>query len=376
MRDSFFLAGRYLKYHWATSIVLITSVALILFLPAALLLVVDQASSHFRARAADTPLVVGARGSSLELVLGSLYFDQLQPDQIRMEQVARIEAMELGNAIPLNVVTRVGKTPVIGTTGAYYKLRDLRLSEGRGIELMGECLVGAQAARILRLQIGSRVAVSSNQVFALRDAPLRLNVVGILAATETADDEAIFVNVKTTWLIAGFGHGHAAGAKHGSEAAVEYTDITPDNAAGFHFHTDSNRLPITSVIVIPNSRQSETLILGDYLSPEETVQAVRPTKVMNALLERVVMVRSYILSATGIVSLVTIGLMLLVLALSIQLRHGELTTMRRMGCSNGKIGGILAAQMCIVVSIGFCMAAILTITVSAFAHQILRLAIT
>ena len=38
-------------------------------------MIVNNAEEHFRARASSTPLLVGAKGSQLELVLSSLYFD-------------------------------------------------------------------------------------------------------------------------------------------------------------------------------------------------------------------------------------------------------------------------------------------------------------
>ena len=76
MRDSFYLAWQYLRYHRMITAVLVGSITLIIYLPAALQTIVANADEHFRSRADSTPLVVGPRGSSLELVLGSVYFDK------------------------------------------------------------------------------------------------------------------------------------------------------------------------------------------------------------------------------------------------------------------------------------------------------------
>ena len=35
-----------------------------------------------------------------------------------------------------------------------------------------------------------------------------MRVTGVLAATGTADDEAVFADIKTAWLIEGLAHGH------------------------------------------------------------------------------------------------------------------------------------------------------------------------
>ena len=91
MRGSLYLAWQYVRHHRATTAVLIASITLIVYLPAALEVIIDNAEQHFRSRAKSTPLVVGARGSSLELVLASLYFDKPYDGVLRMEHLRRIE---------------------------------------------------------------------------------------------------------------------------------------------------------------------------------------------------------------------------------------------------------------------------------------------
>ena len=130
MRDSLYMAWQYLRRHKGTSAILAASMTLIFFLPSALLLVVEDATEHFRSRAASTPLLVGARGSELELVLGSLYFDEPQPEVMRLSELERIEELELGDAIPLHIVMRSGNIPIVGTTSDYHLLRKLRLCPG------------------------------------------------------------------------------------------------------------------------------------------------------------------------------------------------------------------------------------------------------
>ncbi len=64
MNDSFFLAWRYLQHHRVTSLVLIASLSLIIYLPAAMQVIVASGERHFRWRADSTPLVIGPRGRS------------------------------------------------------------------------------------------------------------------------------------------------------------------------------------------------------------------------------------------------------------------------------------------------------------------------
>ena len=67
MRDVLYLAWRYLSYHRLKTGILVTALTLILYLPVGLRVLVDQSSRQLTARAAATPLIVGARGSPLEL---------------------------------------------------------------------------------------------------------------------------------------------------------------------------------------------------------------------------------------------------------------------------------------------------------------------
>ena len=375
MRDSFYLAWQYLRHHRPTTAVLVASITLITYLPAALQVIVTNAEQHFRGRANSTPLVVGPRGSSLELVLGSVYFDKPVHDVIRMEQLGRIEAQEVGRAIPLHVRFIARDCQIVGTTEQYFELRNLRTARGRMWSMLGECVLGARVADRLDLQLGDKVPVSVAAAFVLDSPPLRLQVVGVLAATETPDDQAIFVNLDTTWIIEGLGHGHVRGAQHGSPEAKLYTDITKENVGSFHFHGDRAKFPITAIIVSPQSNKDQTILLGQYFSSEETAQIVRPRQVMDTLLKRVVMVRSYMVAIIAVVSAVTLLTMALVIALSIRLRRAEIVTMSKLGCSRFTIASILAVQIAIILAASSAIAATLTAITDAYGPELVRLLI-
>ena len=209
----------------------------------------------------------------------------------------------------------------------------------------------------------------------LDNPPLRLRVVGILAANETPDDEAIFVSLDTAWIIEGLGHGHAHGAQHGSPEAKLFTDITKENVASFHFHGNRDEFPITAIFVIPANEKSATMLLGQYFSADETAQIVRPREVMDGLLARVIMVRSYMIAIIAVVSLVTLILMTLIAVLSIRLRRAEIITMTKMGCSRSAIASILGSQMAIVFAASVTIATLLTVATNQFGPELVRVLI-
>ena len=74
MSNILFLALRYLRFNKIKTVILVFSVAVAVFVPLAVNLLVRNYQRDLLARASATPLVGGAPGSRLDLVLNALYF--------------------------------------------------------------------------------------------------------------------------------------------------------------------------------------------------------------------------------------------------------------------------------------------------------------
>ena len=96
MTGTLYLAWRYLVYHRVKTAILVTSITLIVYLPVGLDVLVSQSAAQLTARAEATPLLVGARGSPLELVLNSIYFRAEVPEPVGFAELARINGSGLG----------------------------------------------------------------------------------------------------------------------------------------------------------------------------------------------------------------------------------------------------------------------------------------
>ena len=101
MKHTAYLAWRYLAYHRIKTAILVTSITLILFLPVGLRVLVDQSSKQLTARAAATPLIIGAKGSPLELVLNSLYFGSDIPEPMTYGEALGVSESNLALGIPI-----------------------------------------------------------------------------------------------------------------------------------------------------------------------------------------------------------------------------------------------------------------------------------
>ena len=148
MNGVLYLAWRYLAYNrWKTTI-LVGSIILIIYLPVGLNVVVEQSGQHLNARAQATPLLVGARGSPLELTLNSLYFSLDTPELTSYAEATTIIETGLAEAIPMYVRFKSREQPIVGTSFEYFGFRELQLASGRMPAVLGECVLGVSAAAI------------------------------------------------------------------------------------------------------------------------------------------------------------------------------------------------------------------------------------
>ncbi|MEM1265652.1 MAG: ABC transporter permease [Pseudomonadota bacterium] len=360
MSDILILAVAYVRHTAIRSAVLVTSLALILAVPLATQTVLDAAESHFTERAETTPVIIGARGSALDLIMNGLYFTADRPERITMAEVERLWDEGLATPVPLHVRYTAGGQPVVGTTLEYFELRDLEVAAGRGLALLGEAVLGASAAVRLDLRAGDVLLTDPENLFDIGGAyPLELSVVGVLAPTGTADDEAVFVDVTTAWVIEGIGHGHAdvvetdmvvgssEGALVASRAVQQFNRITPETIATFHFHGDRLEYPISSVIAVPPDARNAAVLRGRYIGRED-MRAVVPGVVIEALLETVFRIGRILDAVFAVVGVAASFAILLALYLSIRMRETELRTASRIGAARWRIAALLGADAALI----------------------------
>ena len=123
--DSLYLAWRYLCFYQVRSFILIGCITVIAALPLALEILVNESERQLSLRAESTPLLIGAKGSPLELVLNSLYFESDAPAAIAYGQSQRVTDSQLAMAIPLYTRFHARKFPIVGTTLDYFDFRSL-----------------------------------------------------------------------------------------------------------------------------------------------------------------------------------------------------------------------------------------------------------
>ena len=340
-------------------------------------------------RAVSTPLVIGAKGSSLDLVMNSLYFSDEVPELVGMEASERVMESDLALPIPVYVQFHARGNPIVGTTLDYFNFRGLKVAEGRNLAVLGDCVLGAKVAEKLGLKPGDSLLSSPETLFDLAGVyPLKMKVVGVLQKSHTSDDLAVFVDIKTTWVIQGLGHGHQDVTKltdptlilKRSESNVaataklyHHTEITKKNIDSFHFHGNTSVYPIAAVIAVPYDDKSGTILRGRYLSRNETLQINKPEEVIDGLLQNIFRIKNVLDAVISVVALATILAVILVFALSLRLRQREIQTIFKLGCSRLTIARLVSAEIFIIVLTSGLLCGVMIMVVNQVSNDLVRM---
>ncbi len=391
MMDSLYIAWRYLGFNKARTLTLVTCVTLIAFLPLALELLLNESERQLVSRGEATPLLVGAKGSALDLVMNSLYFGDTVPELISMAAVDRVAESELALPIPLYVRFKARGFPIVGTTIDYFDFRGLEVAAGRQLAVLGECVLGARVAEELQLGPGDSLLSSPETVFDLAGIyPLKMRVAGVLAESHGPDDLAVFVDVKTAWVIQGLVHGHADlqnvtdptlvmqrsdGNVTATAKVLQFTEITPENIDSFHFHGEPAGYPITGVIALPNDDKAGAILRGRYIGSDaanENQQIEVPGKVVGELLDTIFRIKSILDAVILVVGIATLLALTLVFALSLRLRQREVQTIFKLGCSRSTIARLMAAEIAIILLMSGVLTALLLALVAHYDEPLVR----
>jgi len=369
----------------------VACITLISFLPLSLQILLRESERQLLSRAVLTPLVVGAKGSALALVMNTLFFADAVPELISMQAASRVKDTGLALPIPVYARFQARGNPIVGTTLDYFDFRGLKIAQGSQLAVLGDCVLGAKVAKDLGLKEGDSLVSSPETLFDLAGVyPLKMKVVGVLEKSHTSDDLAVFVDLKTAWVIQGLGHGHEDVTKLKDPTLVlkrteknvaataklyHHTEITHKNIDSFHFHGDLADYPITAVIAVPLDAKSGTLLQGRYLAQVETQQIVRPKDVIDGLLQNIFRIKNVLDAVIAVVAFATLLAIILVFALSLRLRQREIQTIFKLGCRRATIVRLLAAEIFFIVGVSGILCGAMVLLVRAFSHDLVRLLI-
>ncbi|HLW62355.1 MAG TPA: FtsX-like permease family protein [Flavobacterium sp.] len=250
------------------SIILLTaSVAII----SILILLQKQFEEKFSSSMDNIDLVLGAKGSPLQLILSSVYQIDAPPGNIAYPEAELwMNNPMVESAVPLAYGDNYLGYKIVGTNDNYFTYFDLKLTEGTFFTKDFEVVVGANIASNIGLKIGDTFFGTHGDAEEgeVHDEHA-YKVVGILAASGKVADQLILGTVESVWHM--HDHDHAPHDETTNELLVSETEVHPHEGK-----------EITAVLL--KLRNNMAKITWQRIVPQNTdMQAASPVLEINRL---------------------------------------------------------------------------------------------
>jgi putative ABC transport system permease protein len=237
-----------------------------------LLLVQHQFEQKMTRDAAGIDLVVGAKGSPLQLILSSVYHIDFPTGNIKMEEAQRISRSRLvKQVIPLAMGDNVQGLRILGTNHDYLDLYGVKFAAGKAWEKPFEVTLGAESAKILGLKLGDSFSGSHGISVGSHDHDQHaFTVTGILAPSGKVVDRLVLTSIESVW----YTHDEEGGAEPVASEVEEETSLnseeTPELGMDPHLQAVAARgFPIT------DQEREVTTLLVRYRNPMAAIQLPR-----------------------------------------------------------------------------------------------------
>jgi putative ABC transport system permease protein len=334
-------------------VLLTASVAII----SLLLLLQDQFQQKFERSIQGVDLVMGAKGSPLQLILSAVYHLDAPTGNIPYADAQKwMKNPMVASAIPLAYGDAYRGFSIVGTTPAYIEKYKANVAQGRIFEQNFEVVVGAELAQKLQLAVGTEFyGTHGTAENGEEHREHAYKVCGILSPSGTVLDNLILSNISSVWAMhdhheEGEAHSHDAEHDHDTEHNHDHAEHTDhDHSAEQAKHDDGDTPGSSASKEAVQEGQDITAVLFKFRSPMAIVQWPRMVAQQTnmQLASPVVEVnRIFSLFGIGIEALTWLGWAIMALAAlsvfialynTLKERRYELALMRTMGASRRQL---------------------------------------
>lgn len=291
-----------------------------------------QLSENLERGTANIDLVVGAKGSPLQLILSSIYHVDQPTGNIPLSVMERLhDDPGIASLTPLALGDNFDGYRIIGTDQSFLSLYDARIAQGRNFFAPSEAVMGAAVARNTGAKLGQEFVGShgleESEGEGHEHAPF--TVTGILAPTGTVADRLILTSVETVWDVHGIEHhdGHEHGDDHDDHEQAHHHDHEEEA------HGREAIQPEVTALLIRYRNAAAALRLPSMINRQTEMQAASPATesarliaLFGAAFEGAKLF-GWLLAATG-------GLAIFVALLGMaRAREGDLALLRVMGAN-------------------------------------------
>ncbi|MBL8511639.1 MAG: ABC transporter permease [Betaproteobacteria bacterium] len=197
LTTALWLAAAYLRERWLSTSLNVLMLGLGVGTIIALILTVARAEEHLQRNVANIDLVIGAKGSPLQLILSSVFHIDIPTGNISRREAQKVIVSPLvKRAIPLALGDSYRGFRLVGTTPDYAHVYDASLAAGAWWAGTMQAVIGADVAYTTKLAVGASFASTHGLVESSGTHENQPFVVtGILAPTGTVIDRLILTDV-------------------------------------------------------------------------------------------------------------------------------------------------------------------------------------
>jgi len=297
-----------------------------------LLLLNKQLDDQFRRNIRGIDIVIGAKGSPLQLILSSIYQIDAPTGNIPLDEVTQLTRNPMvKTAIPLSMGDNYRSFRIVGTNQKYLDHFGATVAQGAMFRQPLEAVIGPRVAEAAELKLGDTFAGAHGlDAEGAPHADTKYKVVGILNATNTVTDQLILTPLSSIWAI----HDHH---EEGDHAHDEHAEETPRE--------------ITSMLV--KFRNPMGMMLARSINQTSSVQAALPNIEINRL---------FALLGVGVETLQKLAIAIMLIAgisvfvslyNSLKERRYEMALMLSMGATRAQLFGMLLLEGLVLALIGF-----------------------
>lgn len=274
--STFALAWKNVTQQWGSTLL---SIFLTAFGVAILLVIYisgDSFEKQLSNNSKNVDLVIGAKGSPLQLILSTLYHVDNPTGNIPLSEADKIAQNPFVQvAVPISLGDNFKGHRIIGTDTSFLSLYELAISEGKVWKKSFEIVIGQEVAQKQQLKIGDEIH-SAHGLSA--DAHVHdehpFTVVGILQRSNSVIDNLILCNLASIWDVHGIAHEEEAHHDHNENQEAHEHNHHEDDHHHDHDHNAHSHPPTTSSTDSANTNLAEEEFVTEKPQPEEFIKSI------------------------------------------------------------------------------------------------------
>ena len=288
-----------------------------------LLLVSHQLNNAFERDLAGIDVVVGAKGSPMQLILSGVFHLDVPTGNVPLAAIKALETHpQVAKIIPISIGDSFRGYRIVGTTGEYLKHYDAKLGQGAMWTQPMQTVIGAQVASRTGLKVGDRFA-GTHGLGGGGDVHEKTpyTVVGILASSGSVLDRLLLTATESVWK-------------------VHETDTALDEEEQKILEEERE----VTLALIQYKTPLAAVTFPRFINTTTEMQAAAPALEITRLLS-MVGIGTDVLRAFAGVLLLTAGLSVFIaLWGAVRERRADLALLRMLGAPPRKIAGLLLVE--------------------------------